>query len=325
MSNMVRPPGLNLPLKAVAVPKKGFRKFWQTVVNQQALIYMSVPFLAHLILFRYVPLSGWIMAFQDFKPAIPMFSQKLIGFRHFIDLFEDETFLRALRNTIFMAAIKLVLSTFFAILVAVLINETKNRPFKRSVQVISYLPHFISWVVAANIWIELLSPRGIINQLLLGMHIVKDPILWMGKPKLFWWIIGFSHVWKTAGFGAIIYLAAMTAIDPQLYEAADMDGAGRLRRIWNITLPCIKPTIVILMIMNIGHLLDAGFEQQYLLKNNLVIDYSEVLTIYVLRYGLQMQRFSFATAAGIFKSVVSLVLVVSANQVAKRLNETTLM
>jgi putative aldouronate transport system permease protein len=324
MSNIGRPE-LNLPLKAAVTQKRGFKKFLQTLVHQQALIYMSVPFLIHLIIFRYVPLSGWIMAFQDFKPAIPLFSQRLIGFRHFIDLFEDEIFLRALRNTVAMASIKLIMSTVFAIFIAVLINETKNKPFKRSVQVISYLPHFISWVVAANIWLELLSPRGVINQILMSMHIIKDPILWMGKPKLFWWIIGFSHVWKTAGFGAIIYLAAMTAIDPQLYEAADMDGAGRLRRIWNITLPCIKPTIVILLIMNMGTLLDAGFEHQYLMKNALVIDYSEVLTIYVLRFGLQMQRFSFATAAGIFRSITSLLLVLGANQVAKRLNETTLM
>jgi len=324
MSNMVKP-GMNLPLQAVNTPKKGFRKFLQTIVNQQVLIYMSFPFLIHLIIFRYVPLSGWVMAFQDFKLNTSMWHQKLIGFKHFVDMFEDATFLRALRNTVAMAFIKLVLGTLAAIFVAVLINETKNRPFKRTVQVISYLPHFISWVVAANIWLEILSPRGVINQMLVGMHIIKDPILFMGKPKLFWWIIGISNVWKTAGFGAIIYLAAMTSIDPQLYEAADMDGAGRLRRIWNITLPCIKPTIVILLIMNIGHLLDAGFEHPYLMRNNLVIDYSEVLTIYVLRFGLQMQRFSFATAAGIFKSVVSLTLVLSANQVAKRLNETTLM
>lgn len=324
MSNIVKPEH-DLPLRAISTRKKGIKKFLQTLSNQQILIYMSVPFLIHLIIFRYVPLSGWIMAFQDFKPAIPMFSQKIIGFKHFVDLFEDAIFLRALRNTVAMALIKLILGTLFALLVAVLINETKNKPFKRTVQVISYLPHFISWVVAANIWLEILSPRGIINQLLTTMHIIKDPVLWMGKPKLFWWIIGVSHIWKTAGFGAIIYLAAMTGIDPQLYEAADMDGAGRLRRIWSITLPCIKPTIVILLIMNIGHLLDAGFEHQYLMRNNLVIDYSEVLTIYVLRFGLKMQRFSFATAAGIFKSVVSLFLVVSANQVAKRLNETSLM
>jgi putative aldouronate transport system permease protein len=224
-----------------------------------------------------------------------------------------------------MASIKLVMGTFFSVLVAILVNETRNRPFKRTVQTISYLPHFVSWVVAANLVLETLSPRGIVNELLVGVGIIESPVLWMGFPKLFWWIIGASHVWKTAGFGAIIYLAAMTSIDPQLYEAADIDGASRLQRIWHITMPGVRATFVILLILNIGWLMEAGFEQQYLLMNALVRDYSEVFTIYVLRYGLQLTRFSFATAAGIFRSAVSIVLVVSANAVAKRLGEETLM
>ncbi|MBN1646519.1 MAG: sugar ABC transporter permease [Spirochaetales bacterium] len=303
-------------------------KFLQNIKHQQALIYMTLPFLLHLIIFRYVPLVGWIMAFQDFTISNineSWFSQKLIGFRHFAELFRDALFRQVIVNTLAMSFIKLIMGTLSAILVAVLINETKNKPFKKSVQVISYLPHFVSWVVAANIFLELLSPRGIVNEVLVGLHLIKEPVLWMGKPKLFYWIIGFSHVWKTAGFGAIIYLAAMTAIDPQLYEAADMDGAGRLRRIFNITLPCIRPTIVILLIMNIGQLLEAGFEQQFLLRNPIVKKYSDVLTIYILEYGIRMTRYSFATAAGIFKSVVSLVLVLSANFVAKKLGEETLM
>ena len=164
-----------------------------------------------------------------------------------------------------------------------------------------------------------------INELLLATRLVKEPMLFMGKPELFWWIIGWSHAWKTAGFGAIIYLAAMTAIDPQLYEAADVDGASRLQRIWYITLPGIKATFVILLILNIGHLMEAGFEQQYLLQNALVMENSEVFTIYILRYGLKLSRFSFATAAGIFRSVVSIALIVVANYVAKRLGEETLM
>jgi putative aldouronate transport system permease protein len=147
----------------------------------------------------------------------------------------------------------------------------------------------------------------------------------MGKPELFWWIIGWSHVWKTCGFGAIIYLAAMTGIDPQLYEAANIDGAGRLRRIWYITLPGIKPVFVILLIMNIGRLLEAGFEQQYLLNNGLVQDYAEVFTIYILRWGLQMYRYSYAAAAGIFKSVVSIILLFAANRISRRMGEETLM
>lgn len=286
---------------------------------------MSLPFLLHLVLFRFGPIFGWIMAFQEYRPGRPIWDQPWVGLQQFRSIFADSTFWRVLRNTLAMATIKLVMGTFFAVLIAVLVNETRNRPFKRTVQTISYLPHFISWVVAANLILEVMSPRGVVNDLLIGLGIIDEPVLWMGQPQLFWWIIGWSHVWKTAGFGAIIYLAAMTSIDPQLYEAADIDGAGRLQRIWHITLPGVRATFVILLILNIGHLMEAGFEQQYLLQNSLVQDYSEVFTIYVLRYGLKLSRYSFATAAGIFRSAVSITLIVIANFIANRMGEETLM
>ncbi|MBN1699636.1 MAG: sugar ABC transporter permease [Spirochaetales bacterium] len=299
--------------------------FINRLLNQRLLLLMSVPFVIHIILFRYVPVFGWVMAFQNYKPNRPMLDQQWVGFEQFTNLFGDYQFLYALRNTLAMSAIKLVMGTIFAVLVAIMVNETKRGPFKRTVQTISYLPHFISWVVAANLVLEFLAPNGLFNDILTGIGIVDERVLWMGKPELFWWIIGWSHVWKTCGFGAIIYLAAMTGIDPQLYEAADMDGAGRLRRIWHITLPGIKPVFVILLIMNIGQLLEAGFEQQFLLKNGLVQDYAEVFTIYILRYGLQMYRYSYAAAAGIFKSVVSILLLFTANRISKKLGEETLM
>ena len=320
---MATPPTVTFENEAPATLERG--RFGRKMRAQSVLILMSVPFLLHLILFRFGPLFGWIMAFQDFRPGRSLFDQRWVGFEQFRLLFEDRLFWRVLRNTLAMATIKLVLGTFFSVLVAVLINETRNRAFKRTVQTISYLPHFVSWVVAANIVLEVLSPRGIVNEILLNIGIIEDPILFMGQPRLFWWIIGGSHVWKTAGFGAIIYLAAMTSIDPQLYEAADIDGASRMQRIWHITMPGIRATFVILLILNIGHLMEAGFEQQYLLQNGLVQDYSEVFTIYVLRYGLRNTRFSFATAAGIFRSVVSLTLIVVANTIAKRMGEETLM
>jgi putative aldouronate transport system permease protein len=299
--------------------------FMQELWNQKILLAMSIPFVIHILIFRYLPIAGWIMAFQNYKPHKAMFDQQWIGFEQFKLLFSDPYFFQTLRNTLAMAVIKLVMGTGFALFIAVLINETRKGLFKRTVQTISYLPNFISWVVAANLVLEFLSPTGVFNNFLVTIGVLKKPVLWMGKPELFWWIIGWSHVWKTCGFGAIIYLAAMTGIDPQLYEAADMDGAGRLRRIWHITLPGIKPTIVILLIMNIGRLMEAGFEQQFLLKNGLVQDYAEVFTIYILRYGLQMMRFSYAAAAGIFRSVVSVALIFIANRVSNKLGEETLM
>ena len=317
------------PLSTIQAPHEAKRnKFggWlKRLGAQKMLVAMSIPFVVHLFIFRYIPIVGWIMAFQNYRPGKSLFNQTWVGLEQFRYLFTDSGFYQILRNTLAMASIKLIMGTFFAILVAILIHETKHRLFKRTVQTISYLPHFVSWVVAANIVLEVMSPRGIFNESLIALGLLEDPVLWMGQPRLFWWIIGWSHVWKSCGFGAIIYLAAMTGIDPQLYEAADIDGASRLQRIWNITIPGIKATFIILLILNIGHLLEAGFEQQYLLQNALVRDYSEVFTIYILRYGLQMQRFSYAAAAGIFKSIVSIILIITANKIADKMGEETLM
>src|SRR4030042_1187796 len=204
--------------------------FWQKLWKQKVLVLMSVPFVIHLITFRYVPLTGWLYGFTNANNpagiAIPIFEQEFIGFKNFIDIFTEPVFLMTMRNTIAMSVIKLVLGTVFAISVAILIHETRKGAFKRVVQTISYLPNFISWVVASNIVLEVLSPYGILNNALVGLGLLQKPELFMGKPELFWWIIGGTHVWKPAGFGAIIYLAAMSGIDPQLYEAVDMDGAG---------------------------------------------------------------------------------------------------
>lgn len=325
MSSQAKPIAGVSEVPLVLQQKKTLRWYLGQLWNQRTLLYMTIPFLVHLIIFRYVPLGGWIMAFQDFTPRLGLENSPMVGLKHFEVLLADRAFLQVVRNTLAMSAIKLVMGTVAALVIAVLVNETKNKPFKKSVQTISYLPHFVSWVVAANLVLDFLSPNGVFNNVLLTLGIIDQPELWMGRPDLFWWIIGWSHVWKTAGFGAIIYLAAMTAVDPQLYEAAEIDGASRLRKIWSITLPCIRPTIVILLILNIGQLMDAGFEQQYLLQNSLVMDYSEVFDIYVLRYGFELNRYSYAAAAGIFKSVVSIVLLVTANAVAKRLGQETLM
>lgn len=283
---------------------------------------MCVPFLAHLIIFKYVPIWGWIMAFQNYWPGKGLFQQMWVGLDNFKFLFRDPVFYQVLRNTLAMSIIKLVFGMVSSITLALILNEIQLGFFKKTAQTISYLPHFISWVVAANLVRDTLSTDGgIINELLLNLHLIKEPIMFLGIPKLFWWIIGASHVWKEVGWEAIIYLAAIAAINPNLYEAAVIDGAGRLKRIWYITLPSIKPIIIVLLIMNMGYLLSTGFEQQYLLQNGRVIDYARVFTIYELDYGIKMMRYSFATAVGIFRSVVSIMLVFSANYLAKILNQ----
>ncbi|MGN7455660.1 ABC transporter permease [Paenibacillus pasadenensis] len=283
---------------------------------------MSVPFVIWIFIFKYVPLWGWTIAFQHYRPNLGMFEQEWVGLEQFRFLFSDDSFLRVLRNTLAMAVIKLVLGFVTAIALAILLNEVRIAFFKRAVQTISYLPHFISWVVAANIISTALSiDGGIVNELLMWLGIIDRPIMWLGVGHYFWGILGASEVWKDVGWNTIVYLAAMTMIDPSQYEAAEIDGANRMQRIQHITLPGLKPVIIILLIMNLGNILETGFEPQYLMGNGMNADYSENLEIFVLKYGISMGNFSLATAAGIFKTVVSFILLFGANSLAKRLGE----
>lgn len=300
------------------------RSLWKTILKQKQLIFMSFPLLIYVFIFSYIPLSGWVMAFQKYRPGPgkTIFNQKWVGFDNFKFLFTDESFIRVLTNTICMSLINIVLSFVTAIALALLLNEVKNVAFKKTVQTISYLPYFISWVIACGIISQALSPEnGIVNIILMKLHIIDQPIGWLGKGNLFWMIFGLGNVWKNVGFNAIIYLGAMTSIDPNLYEAADIDGAGRFRKMWNITLPCIKSTIVVLLIMNIASILNAGFEFQYLLGNGLNIEWSETIDVFTLRYGIAKGNFSLATAAGMFKTVVSIILLFLANWICKILGE----
>ncbi|QAY68551.1 sugar ABC transporter permease [Paenibacillus protaetiae] len=292
-------------------------------MRQKALLAMSLPFVIWVFVFKYVPLWGWTIAFQHYRPNLGMFQQEWIGLDQFRFLFADDSFIRVLRNTIAMAVIKLVLGFVTAIVLAILLNEIRIIVFKRFVQTISYLPHFISWVVAANLISTALSidEDGIINKVLMWLHIINEPVLWLGVGHYFWGILGISEVWKDVGWNTIVYLAAMTMIDPAQYEAAEIDGASRFQRILRITLPGLKPVIIILLIMNLGNILETGFEPQYLMGNGMNADFSENLEIFVLKYGISMGNFSLATAAGIFKTVVSFILLFSSNAIAKRMGE----
>jgi putative aldouronate transport system permease protein len=302
----------------------GIVRFFKLLLKQRALVFMSVPFLIWLFIFKYMPLWGWTIAFQKYKPALGFWDQEWAGLEHFRFLFQDDRFLRVLRNTLAMSGINLVLGFITAITLALLLNEVRKVLFKRFVQTISYLPHFISWVVAAGIIQGVLSPDGILNELLLKAGIINEGVLFLGIPEQFWTIFGIGTVWKDVGWNTIVYLAAMTMIDPAQYEAAEMDGAGRFKRMWHITLPGIKPVIIVLLIMNIGYLMESGFEPQYLLGNGMNIDYSENLDIFVLKYGIAQGNFSLSIAAGMFKTVVSFILLFAANYISKRLGEARL-
>lgn len=295
---------------------------WQLLGKQKALILMSLPFVLYIILFRYIPLWGWTMAFQNYKPNKAFFDQTWVGMKWFKELFQNKEFLLALRNTIFMSLISTVLGYITAIILAVFMNEVRSIGVKRFVQTVSYLPHFLSWVIVVGLVANVLSVEdGVLNKLLMTLHLTKEPIQWLSVPKYFWHIIGWTYVWKEVGWNTIVYLGAMTAIDPCLYEAAQIDGCGRLRRIWHITLPGIKPTIIIMMIMSAGHILDANFEMPYLLQNGMIQDVANQIDMYVLKYGFKLFNFSLATAAGIFKNVVNILLLIVANQFAKKAGE----
>lgn len=308
-------------LKVKANRKNFSKRLWK----QRELILLSIPFVIYILVFNYAPLAGWIIAFQNYRPGFSFFEQEWVGLANFRLLFADPAFLRVIRNTLAMGIINLSLGFFFSIGFAVLLNEVRSRHVKKVVQTVSYLPHFLSWIIVTGIVLDVLSPEtGIINQLLMSFNLIDRPINFLSDPKYFWWIVGFSNVWKSTGWGSIIYLSAMAAINDELYEAAETDGANRLRKIWHITLPGIKPTIFILLLINIGGVLNAGFEVQYLLGNGLVQEVSQTIDIFVLKYGISLNNYSFATAAGIFNSFVSIILITSGNKFAKLAGEESL-
>ena len=303
-------------------PKK--TGFFRTLGGQWQLMIMSVPMLLYVLLFNYAPMWGWVTAFQDYKPKLGMLGSKFVGWKNFQWLFGRADFINSIRNTLAMSVINLVFGTVSSILLAILLNEVRNRGFKRTVQTVTYLPHFLSMVIVVGMAQNIFASNGAINQLLLSLGTVKEPVFFLGEGKYFWWLVGVINVWKEVGWNTIIYISAMTSIDPSLYEAAAIDGAGRFQRILHVTLPGIRSTFVILLIMNIGHLMEAGFEIQYLLGSSVVMDWSQTIDIFVLQYGISKQQYGVATAAGMFKSVVAIVLLVGANFVAKRLGEDTL-
>jgi len=308
----------------VANIKKDKRITWKEVKRQKFLLVVSFFVVVYGIIFYYWPLTGWIMAFQQYKPKDGLLHSKLVGLAKFKFLFEDAVFLRVIRNTFAMGVINLVTTTFTAILFAILLNEMRSAIAKKTVQTISYLPHFLSWIIVTGILHDALSPTGIINDLLMRSGAIDQAINFFAHPKYFWWIVAFANNWKETGWNAIIYLSAITAIDPTLYEAASIDGAGRWAKIKHITLPGIRPTIMILLLMNVGNVLNAGFEVQYLLGNGLIKSVSETIDIYVLTWGISQNDFSLGTAAGMFKSAVSIALIVLANWAAKKTGDDSL-
>lgn len=305
--------------------KKGLLR---TSLKQYQLFLMILPAVVWLLVFCYYPLWGWYMAFVEYKLGRTFFEQRFVGFHYFIELFKDFRFYSSFTNTLIMSSLNLTINGFIMpIFFALVLNEVKLPRFKKIVQSVSYLPHFISWAVVAGIVVQSLSPtEGVINELLLNLGILKEPMNFLAKESYFYGIITISTLWKSMGWSSIIYIAAISGVDQEQYEAAMVDGATRLQKIRHITFPAIRPTIIIMFIISISGLAggSAGFEAQMLLRNSLTSEKAEVLTLYSLKYGIQMLRFSFGTAVGIFTSVISVSLMLIANFFFKHFTDDSL-
>ena len=309
----------------LVVKPKRQKLTWKLICKQKYLYFMSVPFLIWVIIFKYIPLWGWTMAFQEVRPksfALPVWERKWIGFDQFANLFGRAKFYEVLRNTLALSSIGIIVSFVTAITFALLLNEIRVMKFKKVTQTISYLPHFVSWVIIASIAQIFLKDAGVLNQILKSIGIIKEPIKFLSQsgPR-FWFVVTFITIWKEVGWDAILYLSAMAGIDQGLYEAAKVDGAGRFRRMWHITLPGIRPTIIVLLILSIGSLLNVGIERQMLLSNALTKGFAEVLDWYAYLLGIGSNDYSFGTAVGIFKSAISLILLTVANKIANKVGE----
>ena len=287
--------------------------------KQRYLLMMSLPFVIWIIIFKYIPLWGWTMAFQEVKPAtfaLPIWERPFAGFENFVKAFEDRLFKQTMINTLGISVLQIAVGTIVAILFAVLLNELMFTKFKKLTQTISYLPHFVSWVIIASIAKNIFNDGGVIDSLVgTNLHLMStnSPLIWM--------VIVIIDCWKEMGWNAIIYLSSMAGIDPGLYEAAQIDGANRFQRIWHITLPGIRPTIIVLLIMSIGGALNVGMERQMLLSNALVQDHTMVLSWFSYIRGIKSSDYGLGTALGVFQSIVGVTLLMIANKIASLVGE----
>ena len=283
---------------------------------------MILPVLAQFIVFKYLPLYGLLLAFKDFKILQGISESPWIGFANYRFLFQDPNFARVFENTIVLALLNFVFGFPAPIILALMINEMRGKTFKRISQTLSYLPHFISWVILAGIFMQLLSPspaRSPINALLNAFGI--KPIYFLGKPEWFRPTMVLTSMWKGVGWGSIVYLAALGGINEELYDAARVDGCGRFKRIYHVTLPGILPVVIIMLIFAAGNLVSDNFDQIFNLLNDAVLSVGDVLGTFIYRQGVKNLDYGYATAVELFRNLISLVLVLSANYFSKRLNE----
>nr|WP_135553567.1 ABC transporter permease subunit [Paenibacillus cymbidii] len=295
--------------------------FRSRIWSKRYAYLLILPGLLYFIVYKYVPMLGTIIAFQDFSPFLGFADSPWVGLKHIRTLFAEPEVIRVLWNTLSLSFLQILFAFPAPIILALMMNEIKTEWFKRIVQSVVYLPHFLSWVVVVSIFVIFLRSEGIVNGLLREVFGLDQPIAFLNTPSYFQPLIVLQVIWKEVGWGTIIFLAALAGVDPSLYEASVMDGASRMRRIWHITLPAIRGTIVILLVLRLGHVLDSGFEQVFLMLNPYVDKVGNVLDTYAYFKGIINGNYSLATAVGLFKGVVGFVLVVGVNWLVKRSGE----
>ncbi|CAM4206660.1 ABC transporter permease subunit [Paenibacillus xylanexedens] len=305
--------------KQTSTKKKGLNLL-SALRRDRSLYVLALPGILFFLVFKYIPMWGIIIAFQDYSPFRGIQGSEWVGLQHFTALFDNPDFALLFRNTLAISLLNLILFFPFPILISLGLNELRSVAYKRLIQTIIYMPHFLSWVIIAGLTLLLFAKgTGLINELFALWGWPRVDIL--TNPDSFWIMVTLQAMWKEAGWGTIVFLAAMASVDTQLYEAARMDGAGRLRQIWHITLPAIRSVIIVLLILRLGDIMEVGFEQIFLMYNGAVSEVAEVFDTYVYRTGIEQGDFSYSTAVGLFKSVIGLVLVVVANRVVKRMGQ----
>ncbi|WP_136606632.1 ABC transporter permease [Paenibacillus dokdonensis] len=300
------------------------RTLLRRLLSQKYLQVMALLGVAWIIIFSYIPMYGVIIAFKQYVITHSISDAPWVGLENFKAFLDDDELPKVIWNTLGMSFFKLLIGFPLPILFALFLNELRSLRLKKAVQTISYLPHFLSWVILGGILATWLADVGIINHILMGLHIIKEPISYLAEPSYFWSIIITSDIWKELGWSAIIYLAAIAGVSPDLYEAATIDGAGRFQKMWYVTLPGIKGTVSILFILAISGVLNSNFDQILVLRNSLNESASNVIDIYVYQTGLVNSRYSYSAAVGLIKSLIALVLLLIANSVSKKLNDTSL-
>jgi len=283
------------------------------------LFLLAVPFIVWIFVFCYLPIFGWSFAFVDYIPGVSIFKQAFVGFKYFAQMFmPGSNFLQSMRDTLVLSFLGLITS-FFPLIFALLLAEVKNRKMSRVIQTVSSIPNFISWILVFSFAFAFFSNGGVINTLLINLGIIKTPTSILSNSSAAWYFQTALGIWKGLGWGAILYIAALAGVDQQLYEAADIDGAGRFKKAIHVSLPGMMPTYAVLLLLGISNMLSNGFDQYFVFGNPMVADRLRVLDVFVYQQGIAGTRYSFSVAVGIFKSVVSILLLFTANRAMKKI------